>query len=184
MARFRYEDRIPHPIETCYLAMRDHMAEFTPYLKGVKEIRVLEKREVGPGKTYIVNEWVSDYAPPALVARFITPEMLRWLDIVTWDDAARSWHWRFESNALKSALSAEGTNFMVAEDAGNTKFVIEGDLDIFVDRLPGVPAFVGRRVRPQVERFILGLIEPRLRGIEHGLAAWLEAQAKGAQPHT
>ncbi|HVY60508.1 MAG TPA: hypothetical protein VHF22_02595 [Planctomycetota bacterium] len=178
MARFRYEDRIPHPLEACYAAMRDRMTEFTPYLKGVREIRVVERREVAPGETFIVNEWVSDYDPPSVVGRFITPDMLRWLDIVTWRDATRSWDWRFESAALKSALSAKGTNCMKDAGGGATTFVIEGDLDILVEKMPGVPAFLGRRVRPQVERFILGLIEPRLRGIDQGLSAFLDAEAK------
>jgi hypothetical protein len=148
----------------------------------VKEIRIVERKEVAPGELYLVNEWVSDYAAPALVSRFIKPEMLRWLDIVTWHDATRSWDWRFESNALKRALEAKGTNYMKADGERATTFVIEGDLDIFVEKMPGVPAFIGRRVRPQVERFILGLIEPRLRGIDQGLAAWLDAQAAKKVP--
>src|SRR5437868_2876942 len=96
MASFHFEDRIAHPLEACFLGMRDHMPELTPYLHGVSEIRVLERRDVAPGKLYLVNEWVSDYQVPSLVARFLKPEMLRWLDIVTWDAMTHSWDWRME----------------------------------------------------------------------------------------
>ncbi len=177
MAHFRFEDRIAHPLAACYEGMRDHMVELTPYLHGVREIKVLERREVAPGQTYIVNEWVSDYDVPALVSRVLKPDLLRWLDIVTWDDATRSWHWRFESKAAKDVLKAEGRNRMEADGPDATRFVIEGDLEIFVEKLPGVPGFIGRRVRPQVERFIVNLVEPRLRGIDQGLAQWLDARA-------
>lgn len=176
MAHFRFEDRIAHPLAACYVGMRDHMVELTPYLHGVKEIRVVERREVAPGKLYLVNEWVSDYPVPSVLSRFLSPDMLRWLDVVTWDDATRSWHWRFESRAAKGVLHAEGTNRMEEAGVGATRFVIEGDLEVYVEKFPALPAFIGRRIRPQVEKFIVGLIEPRLRGIDQGLAMWLDAQ--------
>lgn len=178
MAKLDFEDRIAHPLEACFLGMRDHMAELAPYLHGVKEIIVHEKKEVAPGKIYIVNEWVSDYRVPAVVAKVLKPEMLRWLDVVTWDHTTYSWHWKFESKLMKNALEAEGTNRMVADGPGATRFLISGDLNIHVDRIPGVPGFLGRAVRPQVEKFIVSLVEPRMRGIDQGLARWLDERAK------
>ena len=156
------------------------MPELVPYLHGVKEIRVLERKETAPGIVHLVNEWVSDYHVPAVVSRFIKPEMLRWLDIVDWDHATHSWHWRFESKSLGSVLQAEGTNRMVADGPAATKFIIDGEINIFVEKMPGVPAFIGRRVRPQVEKFIVGLIEPRMRATDEGLSKWLDS--KKAKP--
>ena len=53
---------------------------------------------------------MSDYDVPGIVARFLKPEMLRWLDIVTWDEATHSWDWRFESKMAKEVLASFGTN--------------------------------------------------------------------------
>jgi len=181
MAEFHFTDTIPHPLEACYEAMRDHMCEFTPYLHDVKEIKLLERREVAPGRHYLVNLWVSSYEPPALIRRFVTPEMLRWRDIVTWDDETRSWQWRFESPAFSEVVCCEGTNSMRALGEAATEITLAGRLDILVEKLPGVPSFIGRSVRPQVERFILGLVEPRLRGIDEGLARYLSAVAASAK---
>src|SRR5207249_8290352 len=105
---------------------------------------------------------------------------LRWLDIVTWDEATHSWDWRFESKMAKEVLVSFGTNRMEAAGPDATRFVISGTLDIHVEKLPGVPGFIGRRVRPQVEKFIVSLVEPRLRGIDEGLAKWLDAKSRTA----
>jgi hypothetical protein len=176
MAAFRYTDRIQHPLAQCYLAMRDRMAEFVPYLDGVREIRVLERREMAPGKHWILNEWISSYEVPAVLRPFLRPEWLRWLDKVVWDDERRAWQWEFDSPVLANVVRCAGENSMRELGPAETELVIAGDLNIHVENLPGVPAFVGRRMRPQVERFVLGLVAPRLRGIDEGLARYLDSR--------
>lgn len=173
MAAFRFTDLIPHPIEQCYLAMRDKMCDFAPYLDDVKEIRVLERREIAPGKHFILNEWTSSYVPLPLVRRLVTADMLRWLDRVVWEDARRAWRWEFDSPTLGGVVRCTGENSMREVGPAETEIVIAGDLEIHVENLPGVPAFLGRRLRPQVEKFVIGLVSPRLRGIDKGLAKYL-----------
>jgi hypothetical protein len=175
VASFRFTDTIHHPLEACYVTMRDRMAELAPHLDGVKEIRVLERTEIAPGVHRILNEWISDYRPPPVVSRFLTPDMLRWLDRVVWEDARHAWRWEFETPRLGEVLFARGESFMRALSSCETEVVLAGEIEVRLERLPGLPAFIGRRVRPQVERFLLGLCEPRLRGIDRGLAAYLDA---------
>lgn len=174
--RFRYEERIAHPIDACFAGLRDHQPDLVPYLDGIEEIRVRERVEVGPGRLRLVNEWVSDYRPSGVVAKVLRPEWLRWLDTVTWDEPTRTWEWRLESIALSGLFLATGKNRMEPDGERATRFVIEGDLEVYVEKLPGIPSFVGRAVRPQVERFIVGMVEPRQREICAGLAKWLDAR--------
>jgi len=173
VARFRTEETIPFPIEACFEGLRDHQHELVPYLEGVAEIKVLEREEVAPGRIRLLNEWVSDYKPSGVVAKVLKPEWMRWLDRVVWDAATRSWEWRLESAALAGLFAASGRNRMEVVGPAETRLVIEGDLEVFVEKLPGVPAFMGRAIRPQVERFIVGMIEPRQREVCTGLAKWL-----------
>ncbi len=180
MARYEFADRIPFPVDECYLAMRDHMAELVPFLDGIREIRVLEREEIGPGRHRILNEWVSDHRVPAAVEPFLRPDILRWLDRVIWDDATRTWRYELEFPRLPGIVRCAGTNGMRALGPAETEITVSGDLEIHVERIRGIPAFLGRRVRPAVERFVVALVEPRLRGIDAGLARYLGSRPRPA----
>jgi hypothetical protein len=176
VARYAFTDRVLFPIAACYEAMRDHMTDFAPYLDGIREIRVLERTALAPGRWRIVNEWVPDYAAPAVISRFVSADMFRWIDRVLWDDEARSWRYEIDFPLLPGIVRCRGENGMRPAGPAETEVFVEGDLEIYADRLPGVPAFFGRSVRPSLERFVIGLVEPRLRGIDAGLARFLEAR--------
>ncbi len=171
---FSIGDRIPHPRERAYVAMRDRMVDFVPYLPNVKEIRVLERKDLGGGRLYIVNEWVSDYEVPLAIRPILKPHMLQWIDKVTWDGGSKSWRWEFEYPHFRGALKCSGTNRMRAVSERETEIEIGGDLELDLTRIPGVQGFLGRLLAPRVEKFIVGTITPNLRATDQALARYLE----------
>ncbi|MEZ4269537.1 MAG: hypothetical protein R3F39_24520 [Myxococcota bacterium] len=53
---------------------------------------------------------------------------------------------------------------------------ISGDLEIFADKLPGVPSFIGKRIAPQVEKFVVNMITPNLVELAPGLQGYLDGR--------
>ena len=52
---------------------------------------------------------------------------------------------------------------------------VTGTLQVYPERLPGIPKFLGKRLAPQVEKFVVGLITPNLTDVAVGLQGYLDA---------
>ncbi|MBI5526714.1 MAG: hypothetical protein HY897_10315 [Deltaproteobacteria bacterium] len=172
---FRIEETIAGPIEQVFGAMRDHLPDLVPFLPEVESIQVLEREEIGPGRHRFLNLWQGkpDAAPKA-VRPFVSGNMLRWKDHAEWDEAARKVAWRLEPFHFGTLFECRGEDLFAEAPGGKTKMTIHGVLSIYPERIPGVPAFLARRLRPDVEKFIMNLVTPNLRGVAGGIARYLE----------
>ena len=171
--RIRSESRIHHPVERVYRAYRDKLPEIAPYIPDVREIRVLERAEREEG-VYLLNLWEGEVDLPALVRSVVRPEMLRWHDHAEWNDADRVVDWRIELPAFDQQVRCAGRNRFEADGPDATRVVLSGDLEIRVDRIPGVPRSLGRRLAPKVEAFIVKLITPNLTRVNASLERYLD----------
>ena len=173
----RFEQVISHPLDKVFATMRDRLPELVPHLVGVKSIQVLEREPLGPGRLRMLNLWqASPEAAPKAVRPFISEKMLSWKDHAEWNDADRTVRWRFETFSFEKLFECQGRNRF--EDVGDgTRLRIEGELRIFLERLPGVPKFLASRIAPKVEQFIGKTVAENLRGLAGGLQAFLDGGA-------
>lgn len=170
----RSESRIHYPRERVYRAYRDQLPAIAAHMPDIREI-IVHSREEQDGVVKILNEWVSDRDIPAVVAKVIRPEHLRWNDHATWHDADFYVDWVIETRAFTDAVRCSGRNSMIADGDG-TIVRLEGSLEISVKGIPGVPSFLAKRLAPQVERFIVGLITPNLKNTNTSLQDYLDAE--------
>ena len=171
----RSETRLHHPSDAVFEAYRDRMPEVAAFVPDVKAIRVVERTE-RDGEVVLHNEWSSDREVPPLMSRFIQPDHLRWDDHAVWNTATRTCSWRITTRAFTDAVHCSGTTTLV--DGGDeTTVILEGDLTLDLARIPGVPGFLGSRLAPQVERFIVALITPNLEHTNAAIGRFLEARA-------
>ncbi|MFT4975260.1 MAG: hypothetical protein ACI8S6_001147 [Myxococcota bacterium] len=168
------ESRIPYPAALVYAAYRDRLPEVAPYIPDIGSITVVA-REQTPGGVKLHNRWKADREIPAIVQRFLTPEMLCWDDYAEWFDAKRDCSWRLSIPALPDQVQCKGHNTFI-EDGDQTRVVLTGELTIQADRVPGVPRILARRLAPQIEKFIVQLITPNLQKVNDSLGAFLDAQ--------
>ena len=110
-----------------------------------------------------------------MVSGVIKPEMLQWDDHAQWNDAAHHVDWKLVIPAFKTQVRCEGRNSMVAKGAHATMVVLTGDLRIQLHEVPGVPRFMGKRLAPKIEEFIIKLITPNLELTNTALGKWLDA---------
>jgi len=171
----RSESRIHYPRERVYRAYRDQLPEIAEYMPDIREILV-HSREESDGVVEILNEWISDREIPKVVAKIIRPEHLRWNDRATWHDSEYAVDWVIEPRAFTEAVQCSGRNTMIADGDDATIVRLTGELKIAVTNIPGVPNFLAKRLAPQVEKFIVGLITPNLKNTNQSLQDFLDAE--------
>lgn len=173
--RIHTESLIRHPQEAVYRAYRDRLPEIAAYIPDVKEIVVHSRDEI-EGGVKIHNEWIADREVPAFARAFLKPEMLRWDDYAEWQDADHMVRWSLKLRVFTDSVRCSGTNSFRKVDDGSTKVVLEGDLDIDLKSIPGVPKFLAGTLKPQVEKFIVSLITPNLERVNESLQQFLDEQ--------
>lgn len=171
--RIHSESLIRHPQEAVYGAYRDRLPEIAAYIPDVKEIRV-ESRVEGDGTVTIHNIWIADRDVPMYARAFIKPEMLQWDDYAEWKDAESRVYWRLELRIFTESVTCGGTNTFSRVDDETTKVCLDGNLDIDVKSIPGVPRLLAGGLKPKVEKFIVSLITPNLKRVNESLQQFLD----------
>jgi hypothetical protein len=174
--QFRTESTIGHPRDAVFAAYRDRLPEIAAYLDDISEIRVLSRAEEA-GLVKLHNEWASSREVPAVARGFLKPEHLRWDDYASWDAAAWTVTYAIHTRAFTDAVNCTGRNTFI-DEGGRTRIVLEGTFDVDVKAVPGVPRLLAGTVKPQVEKFIVALIQPNLERVNTAVGRFLDDQVR------
>lgn len=174
--KFRSESIIAHPRSAVFEAYRDHLPEVAAYLDDIRAVNVLERTELGT-VVRLHNEWVGDREIPAAFRAFIKPDQSSWDDHATWDASTYMCQFDIRTRVFTDHVRCTGSDSFLEVPQG-TKVVLEGEFTLTLDHLPGVPSFLLKRMLPQVEQFIVGLIQPNLEKTNVAVGRYLDAQAR------
>ena len=173
--RIKSESIIHHPLERVYAAYRDELPEIAAYMPDIKEILVLSREEEGD-TARLHNVWRAEREIPSFAKNILKPDMLQWDDHALWHKANHTCDWRLELRVFTDAVKCGGTNVFEALGADSTKVVLDGNLDINLKHVPGVPRLLARTIAPRVEQFIVALITPNLKQVNKSLGDYLDAK--------
>ena len=169
---FTVVDEIPFSREQVFRTHRDRMADMVEYMPDIDTIEVVAREEDGD-LVRLVNHWAAAQTEVPRIARaFIKPEMLRWVDTASWDQSRWRCEWNIELGFLPEAISCRGHNEF-EELKGKTRITMNGELSVNTDKVPGVPKLLGRKMTPQIEKFVINLIEPNMRETNKVVARYL-----------
>ena len=168
---------LPLPADEVFHLLRDDMPALVPFLHDVDRIEVLERRDE-PGTVHIVNLWQGSTARiPGPARPFLNAELLSWKDHATWTTDNRQARWRLEPRLGGGYFSCTGTTtVMVAGELARLQ--LEVDLDVYPERVPGVPRLLAGRMRGMVEDTIAGQIRPNLENLAGSIRAWAQARPR------
>jgi hypothetical protein len=172
--QFRSESFIAHPVQEVFRTYRDRLPEVVPYLDDISAVNVLKRDEKG-GLVELHNEWVSQREIPKAAAAILKPEHLRWDDYATWDESKLACTFEIRTRAFRDAVRVTGGDTFEAVPGG-TKVILSGDFHLDIQAIPGVPSFLAKTLLPQVEKFIVGLIQPNLEQVNRAIGRFLDAQ--------
>ena len=169
-------DIVDHSADVVYRIVRDNMQLIVPYMENVERIDQIERHEHDGGPR-IVNHWTAKTQLPAIATRFVSPEILTWIDRARWNDAAQCVDYEIVGKWRPELYTCRGTNSYRPQGDGRTEVRVVVDLQIHADRLPGVPKILAKRIVPAVEEFVRRLMQPNLTSLAQGLQAYLKEHA-------
>lgn len=174
--KFNLTDEIAFPREEVFRTHRDCLVELIDYLPNVDEV-VIESREVEGDVVKLLNRWKGASSDvPAPLRPVIKPDMLGWLDKATWDQSRYRCDWEITLTALPEAVTAKGFNLFL-EEGDETVIQMSGEFVIHPEKVPGMPAFMAKRLAPTLEKFVVGLLQPNLKRSNKAVEEYLEDQA-------
>lgn len=173
--RIDSETRIAHPPRAVFEVFRDRLPEVVPYLDDIREIRV-EQRDQTDGVVRLHNVWASDREVPRVVRPLLKPDQLQWDDFASWHEDGLYSEWEIRTRVFADAVQCKGRTEILDDGAGNTRVHISGSFDVDLGTVPGVPGFMGKRIAPQVEKFIVSLITPNLERTNVAVGRFLDGQ--------
>jgi len=179
--RFEKESKVTAPATKVLEVMIERMEDIVPFLPSVSSIETKSIDRLPDGKVKILRRWqgTADSAP-APVRPFLSKEALAWMDDALWYPTAWKVEWKL-STSLSKFYSCGGTNSFEPhpDDKENaTRIRITGDLQVYPDKLPGIPSFLGRKFAPMVEEFVVKLVTPNLTDLAKGLQGYFDSKKK------
>jgi len=173
--RIQSESVIHHPRDLVFKAYRDELPEIAAYMSDIEEIKVINRNEAG-AEVRLHNVWVAQREIPSFARNIVRPEMLQWDDHAEWNQDTWTCDWQLKTRVFTDSVGCGGSNRFVAVDDNTTKVVLEGNLDIDLKDIPGVPRLLAGRIAPKVEAFIVSLITPNLKEVNASLQTYLDAK--------
>jgi hypothetical protein len=168
---------IHHPRARVYKAYRDELPQIAPYMPNIKEI-VVKARDERPNGVKLHNVWVGKGEIPRVAQGIIKPEMVAWDDFADWDDVAWACAWQIKTRVFTEKVKCGGTNRFTEEGPNATRVHLQGNLDLDLRDIPGVPRVLAGTITPQIEKFIVALIRPNLEQVNQSLERYLDAEKR------
>jgi hypothetical protein len=173
--KFTVSDPVQLSAEDTFKLLRDEMPALVPFMPDTDSIEVVERRE-SEGEVHLINRWrASNKAAPAALQKIITPEMLSWRDHATWRTATLAGTWRLEAMG-GDFYSCTGVT-SVAPRGAQATLSISIDLEVYPERLPGVPSFVAKALRSQIEKFLGDLLSQNMRQLAQSINQYAASKA-------
>jgi hypothetical protein len=167
--KFEVSDPIPFTLDDAFLLIRDRMPTLVPYMRDTEAIEVISRTEEGD-QTLIVNRWTgSQDRVPKMLRGVLKPDLLTWLDHATWSESNKEAQWRLEAMGGKTLFSCTGTTSFHVQ-GGETYLKIVVDLEIYPEKIPGVPKLLARKFSGQIEKFLGDLLSDNMRQLAKSMS--------------
>ena len=174
---FLVEAQVTQPATRVVRALMDELDDVTPFMKSVDDVTSLERSEPDTGGVHIIRRWQgSPTTSPAVLRPFLTRESLAWIDDALWFPDHYKVEWKVTSN-MSRLYTCGGTNYFEPHPEKPdewTRVRLTGSVEVHGDKFPGVPAFVGRKVAPKLEKFIIQKLKPNFQDLASGLQRYLD----------
>jgi hypothetical protein len=175
--QFEKVTTVSHPAALVLETMMHKLEELTPYRSRLHDLKTEIKEELDNGdiRTLRCCQAVVQ-SVPTIFRAFVDEGMLVWQDDSIWTPRQYRATWTI-NNGLGHLYKCHGVNYFEPDPSHpnkSTRIRITGEISIDPEKIPGVPAFVARRLVPRAERIIINLIEPDLAEVAVALQKYLD----------
>ena len=161
------QDLISEPVDKVYETVRDRLNELVPFMPNIEKIAV-ESREEKPEGAYLINRWYAQVDVPGMLKKVLKPEFFSWVDHAQWNDGQKEVTYQLVSTLTKDLFEAKGHNYFI-DQGGKTLLKVTCEVNIYPERVPGVPKLLAGKIRPAIESLMKKMLEPNLTSLAKGL---------------
>jgi hypothetical protein len=171
------------PRDKVWLTIRDRLPDLVHFLDDIEEVTVQSRAERPDGTVELVNIWQAKPNLPALVSNHLKPEMFAWTDQAEYRAGTYECHWRLEPHFFSKRIQCSGvTRYESALGGRGTRVTFDGNIDLSIQGLPGVPALLEGTVASAVESFLTVLVPKNFRKLTAAVEKFLESPAAAGPP--
>ena len=174
--KINVSEPLPLSVDEVFHLLRDDMPSLVPFLFDIERIQVTDRREEDE-RVHIVNLWFGDMSKvPGAIRKFVKQDLFSWKDHATWTTSTTAATWRLEPRVGAKAFECSGTTRIHAEGE-QTMLSMDIDLLIHPENVPGVPKFLARKFRPQIEAAIEKQITPNMKHLAVSIRRYAASKA-------
>jgi hypothetical protein len=171
---------VKHQRDDVWATVRDRLAEIVPLIDDIESVTMQSREEGRDGSVRLVNIWRAKPKLPAIAADYLKPDMLAWTDRAEYRRPTFECVWRIEPHFLTDRIQCSGvTRYEQAMGGRGTRVTFEGDLNLLLHNLPGVPAILESPLSSAIETFVSSLVPKNFRKLIDAVGQFL---ASGPTP--
>ena len=165
---------INRPLEEVYQLVRDDLAKLVPYMPNVSKIEVKKHAPKDANSIEVINHWYARADIPAMLTKFIKPELFSWKDFALWHNEKHCVEYQLESFLANDLFEAKGLNSFTAVGPDKTELKISCQIKLYPEKVPGVPKLLARTILPGIEAILEKVLGPNLTSLGKGLNEYLK----------
>ena len=121
---------IKFPVDTAWHTMMNKLPDIANGVDDLESITEIERCPLPGDITKVVNVWRSKPKLPAIVMKYITPDMLAWTDTATWREKDKTIEWEIRSHHFHEQMHCKGTTvFAPAIGGKGCRLTFSGSLE-------------------------------------------------------
>lgn len=163
---FTLTEKLPVPREALFPTLRDRVESLPAHMSNVESIQERSRTTLASGVVEREAVWRGAVrAVPEPLRPMVRADMLVWQEHTRWDRDAWTTTWSIQLPILSGVFTARGEDRFL-ETLEGCAVRIRGELTVHPDEVPpvpGVPRPLLRLMAPQIERFVVRLLDPNLR---------------------
>lgn len=172
----RHQHIIPVAMDQAWQVFNTQLVDLSPWLPHVARISLLKEQPLSERRMALDYAWhVEEQVIPGVAKPFLRDHLDQLHSATLWHHDQHLVEFRFYLDSVTGLLDCEGC-FRMTEHSDGTCMDVQGDIQIHPHKLPGVPALVGRTIRPTVERVVDDALRPALSALPGALHQLIERQ--------
>jgi hypothetical protein len=121
---------IKFPVDIAWNTMLDRLPDIANDVDDLESITEIERTAQGDGIVRVVNVWKAKPKFPAMVMKYINPDMLAWTDTATWIEKEKKADWSIRSHHFHEEMHCKGmTTFETAMGGKGCRLTFSGSLE-------------------------------------------------------
>lgn len=157
------------PPDLAWTTLHTRLPDMAPWLPHVDRIEVLKEQSISERRTSRDYSWhVEDDLVPAIAKPFLREHMQALHSATLWHHDQQQVELQFYVDTAPGLLDCSG-HFALIPEGDNTLMTLQAEIVILPEKLPGLPALVGKGIRPTVERVVEDALRPALESLPEAL---------------